>query len=164
MSVVLVFCSNKTMITLKPELLWSYSWCSSVDRVERSTKYVPLKKKRICKCGINYVFILFGNHCQACQQYQQHSLLLWVHSQTLSNSVKKVWRQLPLEDYPTSLLQDCQSIQLFITFQLSIKRWYTLLSLSIKHIFFQTLQLHHLMCQQQRRRTSQRQVWCIHRV
>ena len=38
----------------KPELLWSYSWCSSINWVERSTKYVLLKK-RICIYVCMYV-------------------------------------------------------------------------------------------------------------
>lgn len=83
-------------------------------------------------------FNLFDNHFQACQQHLQHHRF----RQTLSNSVKEGQRQLPLH-YPISLQQDCQIIHQLITFQLSIKHWYTLLSLSIKHISFQPLQLHH---------------------
>ena len=35
----------KRWLLVKPELLWSYSWCTSIDWVERSTKYVLHRKK-----------------------------------------------------------------------------------------------------------------------
>ena len=43
---------------MKPELLWSYSWCSSINWVERSTKYVLLKK-RIYIYRYIYIYIYF---------------------------------------------------------------------------------------------------------
>ena len=44
----------KRWLLVKPELLWSYSWCSSINWVERSTKYVLLKKR----IYIYYLFII----------------------------------------------------------------------------------------------------------
>ena len=35
----------KRWLLVKPELLWSYSWCTSIDWVERCTKYVLHRKK-----------------------------------------------------------------------------------------------------------------------
>ena len=39
-------------LLMKSELLWSYHWCSSIDQVECSTKYVLLKKRRFLNLHI----------------------------------------------------------------------------------------------------------------
>ena len=75
------FCRNKT--------LWSYSWCSLIDWVVRSTKYVLLRKE----------FILLS-HMHGCALHADHvtETLCTERKKIQKNSLIQYWARLQVSD------------------------------------------------------------------